>query len=309
MVEHYNSPAIASTLQKDHPGLPRKHWWITEPVAEAIAVAEAISAHTDRVFGPIRLHDFSVHGPQMVEKFISFANTGRTWSGLDEIPPGKARPHMFRRTMAMLTDQFPGSEIALGIQLKHIATRALANRSTRGYAASDPAWADHLQSAVDVAKFRRIKDLYGDHTMGKNIGYGPGAERIKETFDHIEATVAAHGGDARVEDSLLHKARITIRFGTLNHCLFDEANPAGAVCLENAIVPEGHTGPLENRCRPDRCHNSMIGPEHVPIYDSHRRTQLKLLDTPGLPAARKALISRELERTEAVLAKIHEETP
>jgi hypothetical protein len=38
-----------------------------------------------------------------------------------------------RRTMAMLTDQFPGSEIALGIQLKHIASRALANRSTQGY--------------------------------------------------------------------------------------------------------------------------------------------------------------------------------
>ncbi|MCX4870835.1 integrase [Streptomyces sp. NBC_00257] len=309
VVEHYNSPAIASTLQKDHPGLPRKHWWITEPVAEAIAVAEAVSVHADRVFAPIRLHNFSPHGPQMVEQFIAFANAGRTWSGLDEIPPGKARPHMFRRTMAMLTDQFPGSEIALGIQLKHVATRALANRSTRGYAASDPAWAGHLQSAVDAAKFRRIKDLYGDHTSGKNIGFGPGADRIKETFDHIEATVAARSGDSRVEDSLLRKARITIRFGTLNHCLFDEANPAGAICLENAILPEGHTGPLENRCRPDRCHNSVIGPEHVPIYDSHRRTQLKLLDNPALPAARKMLITRELEGTEAVLAKVHEETP
>src|SRR4051794_35682416 len=41
------------------------------------------------------------------------------------------------RTMAMLTDQFAGSEIALGIQLKHIATRALANAATRGYAAGD----------------------------------------------------------------------------------------------------------------------------------------------------------------------------
>ncbi|MCX4744512.1 integrase [Kitasatospora sp. NBC_01287] len=310
VVEHYNSPAIASTLQKDHPGLPRKHWWITEPVAEAIAVAEAVSVHAERVFAPLGRPGFSssVQGPGMTRQFITFANAGRTWSGLDEIPPGKARPHMFRRTMAMLTDQFPGSEIALGIQLKHVATRALANRSTLGYAASDTAWADHLQSAVDAAKFRRIKDLYSDHSNGNTIGYGPGAERIKETFDQIKETVAARGGDARVEDSLLRKARITIRFGTLNHCLFDEANPAGAVCLENAIVPSGHTGPLENRCRPDRCHNSVIGPEHVPIYDSHRRTQLTLLNNPALPSARKALITRELERTEAVLAKVHEET-
>ncbi|WP_188299775.1 hypothetical protein [Streptomyces sp. CBMA156] len=212
--------------------------------------------------------------------------------------------------MGMLTDQFPGSEIALGIQLKHIATRALANRSTRGYAASDPAWADHLQDALDTAKFRRLKDLYSTHTSRDNIGFGPGADRIKEAFDQVQATVAARGGDARTEDTLLLKARITIRFGTLNHCLFDEANPAGAACLENAIVPASHTGPLDNRCRPDRCHNSMIGPEHLPIYDSHRRTQLKLLDTAGLLVVRRALINRELERTEAVLAQTRlEEQP
>ncbi|MFJ2898982.1 hypothetical protein ACIO87_29325 [Streptomyces sp. NPDC087218] len=275
VVEHYNSPAIASTLQKGHDGRPRKHWWITEPVAEAVSV------RAQRVFAPIcQPHlTVAVHGPQMVKSFITFANAGRTWSGLMEIPPGKARPRMFRRTMAMLTDQFPGSEIALGIQLKHLATRALANRSTRGYAASDPAWADHLQDALDIAKFRRLKDLCGDCTSGADIGFGPGADRIKEAFDQIQATVAARGGDARIEDSLLRKARITIRFGTLNHCLFDGASPVGAVCLENTVLPVGHTGPLDNRRRPDRCHNSMIGPEHLPIYDSHRRTQLKLLDT------------------------------
>jgi hypothetical protein len=104
-----------------------------------------------------------------------------------------------------------------------------------------------------------------------------------------------------VEESLLRKARITIRFGTLNHCLFDPGNPAGAVCLEYATVPTGHTGPLEERCRPDRCRNSLIGPEHLAIHDAHRRTQLTLLQTPNLPAGRQALIRRELERVEAVL--------
>lgn len=43
VVEHYNAPAVASTLVKGRPGRPRKHWWISEPVAEAIAVAEAVS--------------------------------------------------------------------------------------------------------------------------------------------------------------------------------------------------------------------------------------------------------------------------
>ncbi len=48
----------------------------------------------------------------------------------------------------------------------------------------------------------------------------------------------------------------------------------------------------------------MTGTEHIPLYDSHHRTQLKLLQTPGLPADLKALISREAERAQAVLDKI-----
>lgn len=54
----------------------------------------------------------------------------------------------------MLTDQFPGSDIALGIQLKHIASRALANRSTQGYANADNSWAEHLESVIEAARFR-----------------------------------------------------------------------------------------------------------------------------------------------------------
>ncbi|MFD5339894.1 integrase [Streptomyces hawaiiensis] len=303
IVEHYNTPAVASTLQKGHPNRPRKHWWITEPVVEAIELAESLSLHAERVFAPFKRPKTSeaIDGALMIDSFTRFVNAHAVWAGLEPIPTGKVRPHMFRRTMAMLTDQFAGSEIALGIQLKHIATRALANRSTRGYAAPDEAWAKHLEGALEAARFRRLRTLYNEHKDGKMIGFGPGADRVKEAFDHVKDTVRARGGDARVEEDLLRKARITIRFGALNNCLFDQANPSGAVCLENTVVPEGHTGPLDWRCRPDRCRNSMIGVEHVPLYDAHRRTQLKLLQTPGLPTVRKELILRELERADNVL--------
>jgi hypothetical protein len=309
VVQHYNAPAIKSALHKGRAGRPGKHWWITEPVAEAITLAEIVSIHADRVFAPLKRPENTeaVHGDRMIDAFITEVNTSRPWTGLEEIPDGRVRPHMFRRTMAMLTDQFPGSEIALGIQLKHVAARALANRTTLSYAAGDTQWAELLGTALEATRFRRFKDLYGQHKEGKTIGYGPGAERVREVFDGIISTVKANGGDARVEDDMLRKARITIRFGMLNNCLFDEANPKGAVCLENAVIPAGHTGPLEGRCRPDRCRNSMIGIEHVPIYDSHRRTQLKLLETRRLPAARKAVIRREVERADAVLTQVQEE--
>ncbi|MEV4840382.1 hypothetical protein AB0K05_38160 [Nonomuraea sp. NPDC049486] len=309
VVEHYNAPAIASTLDKGHRGRPGKHWWITEPVAEAIAVAEAVSIHAEQVFAPLKRPETVAHGDQMLDGFMAAVNAGRPWTGLAEIPASRVRPHMFRKTMAMLTDQFPGSEIALGMQLKHVAKRALANRSTLGYAAADVAWAGLLDQALDAARFRRLKELFGLHKDGKPIGFGPGADRVKDAFDDIIATVQARGGDARggdarVEEDLLRRAHITIRFGVLNNCLFDENNPAGAVCIENAVIPAGHTGPVHDRCRPDRCRNSMIGIEHVPLHDSHRRTQLKLLEVRGLPAPRRALIHREIDRVDAVLEQV-----
>ncbi|MDJ0340182.1 integrase [Streptomyces sp. H10-C2] len=308
VVEHYSTSAIASTKIKGTTNRPGKHWWIAEPLVEALAVAEAVSQHPERVFSPVHASklDGTLDGVDMLVAFMAFVNSGRTWTGLDEIPTAYVRPHMFRRTMAMLTDQFPGSEIATGIQLKHLAKRALANASTRGYAASDAEWAKYLGDALDNVKFRKIKDLYERHTAGEEIGFGPGAERVKDAFDQIDATVKARNGDARTADTLLRTTRIHIRFGMLNNCTADHTNPVGAVCLENAIIPEGHTGPLDERCRPDRCANSMIGPEHLPIYDSHQRTQLQLINNPSTPGCRRDLAERELDITRGVLKMVGE---
>ena len=202
IVDHYGTPAIKSTKGKHDPNLPVKHWWITEPVAEAIAVAEELSEHHDRLFPPLLRKSADVsRSHQMLDAFINHVNATTAQSGLEPIPPGKARPHMFRRTMAMLTDQFPGSEIALGIQLKHIASRALANRSTQGYANADTSWADHLESAIDAARFRRIEDLYHAHKAGQPIGYGPGADRITQTFNDIQTWPTTWARDTRCWDA------------------------------------------------------------------------------------------------------------
>ena len=109
---------------------------------------------------------------------------------------------------------------------------------------------------------------------------------MTQTFNDIHQTAQARGGDATIERALLRKARISLRFRVLNHCVMDENNPVGAACLENAVIPEGHKGPLHDRCRPDRCPNSIIGPEHVPIWASERRTLLNIIDTPGLSTRR-----------------------
>jgi hypothetical protein len=47
----------------------------------------------------------------------------------------------------------------------------------------------------------------------------------------------------------------------------------------------------------------VIGPEHVPIWASERRTLLNIIDTPGLSICRKQVLQRELSAVEAVLDK------
>ncbi|WP_280725294.1 hypothetical protein [Kitasatospora sp. MAA4] len=306
MVQYFEVPAIASAKHKGEEDFPVKHWWIIEPVARAIAVAEHLSPHEERVFTGVRSRtdgSETFAAAERIMSFIAHVNATTGWTGLSEIGAGNVSPHMFRRTMAMLTDQFPGSEIALGIQLKHTAARALANRVTQGYAAPAADWTRFLEQAVEAARFRGLRELFALHREGQPIGFGPGAEQLKDAFDSIRETVAAQGGDTLVEEGMLRRARISIRFGTLNNCLFDEASPAGAACLEKAVIPPGHTGPLVDRCRPERCGNSMIGTQHVPIWESEERGLAALLESPGLPPGRRAALERQRAETQAILRK------
>ncbi len=67
--------------------------------------------------------------------------------------------------------------------------------------------------------------------------------------------------------------------------------------------------PLHERCRPDRCGNSMITSDQLPFYDSHGRTQLKIVNNPRVPTVRRELAERELDITNRVLALAKESRP
>jgi hypothetical protein len=214
-----------------------------------------------------RFHGNGFTSQTAITRFIKHVNRHRRSTGLAEIPPSKVTPHMFRRTMAMLTRDYPGSEIAVGMQLKHAATRALANRWTQGYMDHAPSWARLLTTAIAERRFQRLRDLFDADSRGEAIGFGPGADQmrlafaaVREKAEALRASGKAHRGDIRVEHGLLKRTHLSIRFGMLNHCTLDENNPVGAKCLEDAIVPPGHRGPLIDRCQPARCSNSIIAP-------------------------------------------------
>lgn len=312
VVEHYGCPAVKATKHKLDPDLPVKHWWIIEPVARAIATAAEVSLHDEYAFAAVQakspIHHFESRNA--INSFIRHANTDRHLTGLPLIPSRKLAPHMFRRTMAMLTREFPGSEIAVGMQLKHVATRALANTTTQAYTQPCPAWAEHLTTAISNRRFERLTELFNADGRGETIGFGPGADRLRDAFAAIRAKAAELGatshaqrGDARVELDLLRRTRLSVRFGKLNHCTMDDANPIGAKCLEDAIVPEGHQGPLIDRCQPSRCANSVIAPAHLPIWTAERASLTDLLATRKLPASRRALLTEQLGEVDLVIRR------
>jgi hypothetical protein len=248
---------------------------------------------------------------QAIGEFIERVNRYRHVSGLPQIPDEKITPHTFRRTMAMLTRNFPGSEIAIGIQLKHVASRALANGVSQSYAAPATKWLAYLDSALEHTRFERLRNLFDAYENGEQIGHGPGADRIRQTFESVKTKAAelrtngqARHGDRRVEHDILRQTRFTIHFGTLNHCTMDETNPAGAKCLENAVIPPGHRGPLPDRCQPSRCGNSVLGPEHIPIWQAERGSLQRHLDTPKLPPARTAALNEQLGEVDLMLRRI-----
>ena len=123
------------------------------------------------------------------------------------------------------------------------------------------------------------------------------------------ATGRARQGDRRVEQDLLRKARISIRFGKLNHCAVNETNPVGAKCLEGDVkIPEGHRGPLIDRCQPGRCANSIIAPAHLSIWNAEKASLLTLLKDPKLPSCRRAALDRQVEDVQTVIDRTEGET-
>ncbi|MFF4012754.1 hypothetical protein [Streptomyces sp. NPDC001717] len=312
VVEYFGTTAVKSTKRKLDADLPTKHWWIVNPVAQAITTAERLSQHPELAFASVPGYDpgTSFTSASALADFVKRVNGYRHVTGLDEIPTQHVTPHMFRRTMAMLTRDFPGSEIAVGMQLKHVATRALANRTTGGYMETDPAWAKHLDDAVSERRFDRLKELFAADGRGETIGFGPGADRMREAFtavrqraEELRVTGQAQRGDIRVEHSLLQRTRFSIRFGKLNHCTMNDDDPVGAKCIEDAVVPPGHRGPLLDRCQPSRCANSVLGPEHLPIWKAERSSLTLLRSDSSLPRNRRAVLDAQLHEVNLMIKK------
>ncbi|MFJ5779830.1 hypothetical protein [Streptomyces sp. NPDC093094] len=299
LTTYYGSPAIKSTKVKHDPERPESFWWIIEPVAEAIAVAQQLSWHPTHLFASLKpprgkknRGSRGIIAADDIDYFIERVNANADAYGLHLIPTAHVRSHMFRRTMSVITGREPDSEIALGLQLKHAASRALANCTTQGYAQMDTAWAKEFDQQLEHAAALRLVDLLKARRAGEKVAVGPGADRLHAGLDQVitamdhDPVLRAQIADERAEAALLAKQFPHLHLGTINHCMFDAPQ---AECQTQLPADQRGTAPLIGACQPDRCRNSAITRRHAPIWiaeedDLTTRAKDPSLSTPGREA-------------------------
>ncbi len=289
----YGAPAIRSELRKHAAHGTERHWWITEPVAKAITVAERLTIHEDRLFGSVRKSDtrqlrgFDQHDE--VNKFIRQINERSAETGLEPIPEHRLAPHMFRRTMSIITAQQPDGEIALGITLKHTATRALANSVTSGYAADTAEWAKEFKHDLQESVAVGLVEQWAQRNAGQVVARGPGAHEFVTGLDEVSEhlTPQVNLGDQRMLRDLLRDEFSTLRLGTLNHCLGD---PLKAACLADQPDAAKRHGMIPSMCQPATCRNSVITNDHLPVWLAEEEDlMIKLRDRKMAPVHRQRL--------------------
>lgn len=314
LTAHYGSPALRSHKVKHDPSSPELHWWIIEPVAEALAVAARLSWHPTHVFATVspptgtgRNGRRGIAANGEITNFIDHVNAHHQQYGLEEIPEGNVHPHMLRKTMAVITRQEPDGEIALGLQLKHAARRALANRVTEGYGHKDPAWAKEFDDQLEVAAAARLVELLRDRQSGEDVAVGPGAARLHsgldKVLDRIEQAQDDPGLRAQVMDDrtlalLLREEFPALHWGTLNHCLWD----ADTAECQNSLPQELRgNGPLLGMCQPAKCRNSVVTKkQHGQIWLAEENDLKAMLRAKKLSPVRRESLQARLDQVHTV---------
>ena len=300
----HGAPAVKSQLRKGRRGTHLRNWWIIEPVAQAIAVAERLT-HGEEVFASTRknlrddnhLMHFDRHDE--LRKLIRQLNSIAPTAGFEQIPEFRLAPHMFRRTMAVITAQQPDGEIALGIQLKHAARRAVANGTTSGYASETPEWAAEFEHELQDAVAARLVGFWASRPTAEVRLAGAGAQRFRDGLAAIEedAPLSVKIGDERTLRSLLRDRFSTLRWGTINHCL---GIPEQAACLTDVPPEAAKNGVIPNRCQPSTCRNSVVTEEHAPIWIAEEQDLFSKLKDRRLAPHHREQLEAELSAVQKI---------
>jgi integrase len=316
VTQYYGAPALISRKIKRNTSQSQDYWWVIEPVAKAIAVAERLSWHETHIFATMSAPTdkqfkgrAGILAAADIDFFVRHVNARREETGLEEIPRQTIRPHMLRKTMSVIASMQPDGEIALGIQLKHAARRALANRVTAGYGRPDPEWAKEFDNQLELAAARKLVGLLKARGAGEDVAIGPGAARFHAGLDRVLASLGddpvlqAQVADERLQVSLLRDEFADLHLGTINHCLWQ---PSTAECQNQLPAERRGEAPLIGACQPAKCRNSVLTRSHAPIWLAEEGELVETLARQKLSPPRRELVTARLAEVQAVTAHFKE---
>ncbi|WP_454888464.1 integrase [Sphingobium herbicidovorans] len=312
---------IRSTIYKRRSAMGEAASWVTiEPVADAIAVLERLSAGPARSSGSDTLWPvlrtntvtkthISSEVVRQLNVFRDHLNAAFGSPDVPVIPPGpdgkpwRITTRQFRRTIAWHIANRPFGTIAGMIQYKHASVAAF-----EGYAGIT---ASGFRAEVEMQRqLGQLDDLldYFDRRQGGASLSGPAGPRIDRTLDDTARQLgplpAMIADRARLRVMLASVAR-TLHVGPLADCFFD---PATALCLKRVTTPDP-AQPLTTLCEPTRCPNACITARHRPAWERAAADARAHLRERRISDLQRQALQRELDRLSAVIAGIDPPAP
>ncbi|MCK9549535.1 integrase [Aquamicrobium sp.] len=311
---------IRSTIYKGRAAMGEAASWVTiEPVAEAVAVLERLSARPARSSGADTLwpalHSSSgkthLSGDvgRHLNAFRDHLNTAFGSADTPVIPPGpdgkpwRITTRQFRRTIAWHIANRPFGTIAGMIQYKHASVAAF-----EGYAGtSSSGFRAEVETQRRLGQLDDLLDYFDRRQGGGSLG-GPAGPRIARTLDDTAERLgplpAMVADRARLRVMLASVAR-TLHVGQLADCFFD---PATALCLRRVTAPDPRQ-PLTALCEPTRCPNACITERHRPVWERAAADAKAHLRERRISDLQRQALESELDRLTTVIAGIDPPAP
>lgn len=205
--------------------------------------------------------------------------------------------------MAVITAQQPDGEIALGIQLKHAARRAVANGTTSAYASETPEWAAEFEHELQEAVASRLVGAWSAQESDGTRLAGAGAQRFRDELKAVEDEMRTRVkvGDERTLRTLLRDRFSTLRWGTINHCL---GVPEQAACLQGVTAEAAAQGVMPNRCQPATCGNSVVTDEHAPVWIAEEQDLIRKLRDRSMAPHNREQLEAELDSVRKITRRL-----
>ncbi|WP_076592150.1 hypothetical protein [Herminiimonas arsenitoxidans] len=194
-----------------------------------------------------------------------------------------------RRTLASRIAREPFGLIAGMLHYKHVKLTTFL-----GYAGKDESWIRDLAIEEFSANEEFLAQIWDDIQEGALAG-ARGNELLNE-FKGVAGDLKKNSLQYFIENN-----RRNLHVGLLNYCLFQRDR---ALCLSNtkSDLPDK---PVINACYPERCANSCISKNHLPIWQAQINDAQAMLNHKNVSMPQKIALKDDIAKSLRILNQLN----